>query len=272
MIDGRVNDKPMWQYSYALACAHIFVFSFIAHQYLKQKLYILPNEVFWIETVLGAVLICLMILSMVRKKVSTMWWEVMLIVISFAGVWIFSIALFPIWAAVLVASIITLGAFFWQNTYISNIFYFIGSLGIGLLAVWNFSQLIMMVIAMGVLLYDYYRSREMGMATLYFEARKSGIVPGVLIPVSMIGWIKSRKIVWGPGEGQIVGLLPFVALSGMCFHLLTSFSIWHFLFFGIFVILLGLYKGMDDRFNLRAWVFLGSAILMFTVFYFIDLL
>jgi len=262
----------MWHISYAIACAHIFVFSFIAHQFLKQKLYIFPIEIFWIETVLGAVLICLMILSMMRKRVTTMWWEVMLLIIAFAGVWIFGIALLPIPIAVLFASIITLGAFFWRSTYALDLFYFIGSLGIGLLAVWNFSAAIMMVMAMGVLLYDYYRYKEPGMAVLYFEARKSGLVPGVLIPVGIGGWFQKTKNVWKPGEGQVAGSLPFVALSGLCFHALIRFSVWYFLFFCIFVIVLGLWKGMDERFRFRSWIFLGSSIIIFAGIYMIDLL
>ncbi|MDF1496639.1 MAG: hypothetical protein P1P90_01090 [Patescibacteria group bacterium] len=272
MTKALEGDKPMWQFSYAFACANVFLVTLLAHRFLTINLYILPTEVFWIETVLGVVLICLMILSMVRKKVSTMWWEVMLIVIAFAGVWIFAISLLPMWKAVLFASVLTVVAFFWQNAYASNLFYLIGSIGIGLLATWNFSELVMVVLASGVLLYDYYRSKEMGMATLYFEARKSGLVPGILLPINIIGWIKSKNQVWRPGEGQVVGILPFIALVGLCFHVLVGFSVWHFLFFCIFVIVFGLWFGIDAKYRLRSWVFLGSSILIFSIFYIVDLL
>jgi hypothetical protein len=272
MVDNKVSDKPKWHVSYAIGFGLVFLFTVIAHQFLKVRYYILPPEVFWIETVLAATLVMLMIISMVRRKVSTMWWEVMLLVISFAGVWVFSIAMMPIWAAVLFASIITLFAFFWQNTLTSNLFYIFGSLGIGLLATWHFSTPVMIILAAAVLLYEVYRSQEMGMATLYFEARKSGLVPSILLPVSIKGWFRSRKDVWKPGEGMIVGVLPFMALAGLCFHALIRFSYIYFVIFCFFVIVVGFRYGMDQNYKLRQWVFLSSAIIIFTAIYFIDLL
>ncbi|MBD3281357.1 hypothetical protein GF391_01280 [Candidatus Uhrbacteria bacterium] len=272
MSESDLEQKPMWQISYTIACALVFLLALASHQILKLKLYVLPTEVFWIETGLGAVLVMLMIVSMIKKKSSTMWWEVMLLVIALAGVWVLAISLMPIWAGVMVASFVTLVAFFWKNTLSSNLFYIFGALGIGLLAAWHFSSLVMIILALGVLLYDASRSKEMGMATLYFEARKSGLVPSILIPIDIGGWFKNRKDVWRPGKGQVVGILPFMALAGLCFHTLLRFSAVHFLILGIFVIVVGLSWGIDQKFKLKPWVFLISMIAAFTAIYIINLL
>ncbi len=270
MDESLKKNKPLWQVSYAIIHAHVFFVVFGAHILLQKKSYILPELIFWIETILVAILIVLMIVSMFRKKASTIWWEVMLMVIAFSGVWIFVLAVFPPWFAILSASLLTVLAFAWYATYSINLFYIIGCVGIGLLSVWHFLPSSIIFLALGVLLYDHYRSQEMKMAVLYHDARKSGLVPGFLLPVDYSGWIQSRLNTWNPGRGKVVSILPLMVTAGISFHILVGYGELVFLFFCIFVMLFGLAYGLSRDYVLRSNMFLGTAIVTFIIIFLVD--
>jgi hypothetical protein len=270
MNESVRRDKPLWHISYAIIYAHVFVLAFAVHLLLKEKAYILPSAVFWIEAILAGVLLGLMIVSMFRKKASTIWWEVMLTIIAFAGVWIVLIAVFPFWLAVLCAAFLTVTAFSWFASYTINLLYAVGCTGIGLLAVWHLPASAMVFLSLGVLLYDYYRASEMKMALLYHDARKSGLVPGFLLPVDYKGWIDSRIQTWNPGKGKVVSLLPLITASGIGFHVLWAYGELAFLFFCIFVMLFGLAYGLTKDFTLRSNMFLGTAVFVFIILIFVD--
>ncbi len=263
-------DKPLWHVSYAVIYAHIFVSVYGAHVFLKQKAYILPELIFWIETILAAILLMLMIVSMFRKKASTLWWEVMLMIIAFAGVWIYFLSFLPISAAILLSSIVTVSAFVWRAVYSMNLFYVFGCAGIGLLVVWHFLPSSIIFLALGVLVYDYYRSREMKMAILYHDARRSGLIPGFLLPVDIAGWMNSRIEVWNPGLGKIVSILPLMAAAAISFQLLIGYGETVFLFFCIFVMLFGFAYGLAKDYGLRGNIFLGTAISVYVIIFLVD--
>ncbi len=264
------NIKPKWHISYGIIYIHMFVLVFIAHIFLKQKMYIFPELVFWIETVLVTMLLMLMIISMFRKTASTVWWEVMLILIAFAGVWIYFLSFLPLSLAIILASILTILAFVWQMTYSMNLFYVVGCSGIGLLTIWYFTPSIIIFLTLGVLLYDYFRMREIKMATLYYDARRLGLIPGFLLPVDFLGWINSRARVWNPGLGKIASILPFMMSASISFQLLLNYSEMTFLFFCILVMLFGLAYGLTKNYELRSNVFLGTAILVFIIISLVD--
>lgn len=270
MNKPETDDKPLWHISYAIIYAHIFVLVYGAHFLLRQSFYAFPELIFWIETILAGVLLLLMLISMFRKKASTTWWEVMLMVIAFAGVWIFFLAVFPLSTAILSASFFTFLAFAWFATYSINLFYIFGCLGIGLLSVWHFSPGTIIFLALGVLLYDHYRSKEMKMALLYHDARKTGLIPGFLLPVDYRGWINSRLQTWNPGKGVVVSILPLMVTAGVSFHVLLGFGELTFLFFCIFVMLFGLAYGLSRDYVLRSNMFLGTEIAIFIIIFLVD--
>jgi len=242
-----------------------------ANLVLRPTFYILNPLVFWLETVLAAVLVLLMIVSMIRKKNSAVWWEVMLAVLALAGVWIFCLAVFPLWAAVVIASVVTVLGYLWLITFAVNVFYVAGSLGIGLMAAWHFPLYVMLAVSLGVLLYEHLREKQAGLALLYFEARRSSFVPGFLLPVDIRGWFRGRLKTWQAGEGQIVSILPIMALAGLSFRLLMEFDVLYFWFFSIFVMLVGLVFGLDVKKHLRTKLFLAMAILGALIIFLLNL-
>lgn len=270
MSGKKKADKPLWHVSYTISLLLLWIFTWLAHLELKTFYYKLPNEVFWIETILATLLLILMIVSIWRKNMTTIWWEAILFLVSFAGVWILALALLPFWLAIIFAALATLIVYFWQNTMVGNLFFFAGALGIGLLGTWHFSSTVILAVGAGVLLYDIYRSREIAMATLFYEARKTGLAPSVVIPVKFSYWFKDRSKVWLPGKGRIVGFLPLAVLAALGFHVLLGFGYAHFIILVIFVMVAGLLLGLDEKYNLREWVYLGSALLAFALMKVID--
>lgn len=273
LLMGNVlmEQKPFWNGSYALAVLHVFILSIIIFYKVGRVDFAIPEYFFWIALGLGTGLIILMMYSMVKKKVSTIWWEAMLMIVSYAGVWIVLVLLFPIWLVILIGALTTLIFFFWKNTYINNLFYLIGALGIGILSVRLFSAPVLLLLSAGVLLHERYRAKEFGMASLFYEAKMADLVPGILIPIQLKGWLGPIRKTWQPGKGLITGLLPFMAFAGLSFHLLVLASEAVFFLYCLFVILVGVYWADRDRHKIKSEIFLVVAVLAFLGIYLLFL-
>ncbi len=271
MKESRAENRPFWNVSYAFAVLLVFILSAGVFRMVGREDYALPKEFYWIAVGLGAGLIVLMIYSMVKKKISTIWWEAMLMLVSYAGIWILLVSIFPNWLAILMGASITLAFFVIKNTFVNNLFYLIGALGVGLLSVRLFSAPVVLILSLGVILHERYRAREFGMASLFYEAKLAGLVPGVLIPAELGGWLKQTAKIWQPGKGLVTGLLPFMVFSGLSFHLLILANQAVFFLFCLFVILVGVYWADKNKHKIKSEIFLFVSLLVFLAVYLLNL-
>jgi hypothetical protein len=245
--------------------AFIFVLVALSHARLRSNGFAMPDVVGWIEVGMVSCLVVLMVVSMVRKKATYMWWEAVIWILGLCGVWILALATLPVWIAVILAALLSAAAFFVPATVLQNAVALIGATGVGLLIAWQFPYAVMLICAAGVSVYEAVRDGNMGLATLFSEARKTGIVPGILLPATASGWLAGTFKTWAPGAGQIVGLLPFMAISAMAFHVAGRGAI----FLGADAVLtvatVSLW-GQDKRGVLRPWVFQAAATAVYAAY------
>ena len=251
---SKSADRPVWHLSYVAATAFLLIITAASGIVLQRTGYALPDTVYWIEVGMGLILVCLMVYAIIRKQTTYSWWETMLWLMSMGGIWVLALSVLPVWAAVLVAAGLTVIPYLWPLTIWHDAALLIGSVGVGLLAALHFPYAVMLVSALGVALYEYMRQQDMGLATLFSEADRAGVVPGLLLPSRFGGWFKSVVAVWRPGEGQLIGVLPSMVISAMAFHVAGRSAI----FLGAYtacILIAGVIWGLDKRHVLRAWVF-----------------
>jgi len=258
-------DRPAWHLSYAAALVFLFAVVGAAGLLLRPRGYALPVIVYWIEVGMAFVLVCLMAYAMLRKRATFSWWETMLWLMSMVGIWVLALSALPPWAAVLLAAAVTLGSYFWPLTVWHNAGLLIGSAGIGLLVALKFPFMVMLISALGATLYEALRPRDTGLATMFSEADRAGVVPGLLLPAGAGGWFKSVFKVWRPGEGQIIGVLPAMVMAAMAFQIAGKSAIF-LVAYAVCVTMAGAVWGLDERHALRAWVYPAAAAAVYAVY------
>ncbi len=258
------QDLPAWNWSYLicyLITGIIVCFSFLR---LRATSYELPASVYWVEIVALCILIAIMVFSMLRKSISYMWWETVLWLLSICGIWILSLSILPLPWALTLSAVLTLIQYFLPRVFISNISVLYGAAGIGLLIATKFPFLALLVCAIGVVAYEYLRADNMSLATLFSEAMKVGITPGLLLPARLKNWFAKNSMVWNPGVGKIAGLLPFIISSALLFQLAVQ------PFFVVLAMLLPCFVawawGMDTKRELRSWAFLATIVFSYILF------
>ncbi|MFZ6014894.1 MAG: hypothetical protein ACOYUZ_00875 [Patescibacteria group bacterium] len=267
------NDKPKWNFAYAMICAAIFVAVFFVYLVFKRNVYQLPALIVWMEVGLGIVLLFLMLISMVKKKISLLWWEAMMLVLVLAGVWIFAIAVFPLWIGISTAAILILLAFFWPLTIFNNLMAIAGVLGISMVIAWQFPYIVTLFCVLGVLLYDYYRSNEAGLASLYYDAWKANIIPGFLLPGEFGGWLVRVEKVWKPGVGHISSFLPFIAMAVMALHIMVWGGFWWYAVYAGLILTVGVkFSSISAKKLFEPWLFLAPGLAVYLVFGMINYL
>jgi len=247
-------DRPVWHLSYVASTAFLLIITAASGFVLQRKGYALPDTVYWIEVGMGLILVCLMVYAIIRKQGTYSWWETMMWLISMGGMWVLALSVLPVWAAVLAAAGVTVVSYYWPLTIWHDVALLIGSAGVGLLAALHFPYVVMLVSALGVALYEYMRHQDMGLATMFSEADRAGVVPGLLLPSRFGGWFKSVVAVWRPGEGQLIGVLPFMVMSAMAFHVAGRSAIF-LVAYAACILIAGSVWGLDKRHILRTWVF-----------------
>lgn len=260
-----LSEKPRWAWSYAACLVLVYVLVAVSHARLRSLGFVMPEAVVWIEVGMVSCLVILMVISMLRKKATYMWWEAVIWILGLCGIWILALATLPVWIAIIVAAMLSFISFFVSITILHDIVSLIGATGVGLLAAWQFPYSVMLICTSGVAIYEVVRDRDMGLATLFSEARKTGIVPGVLLPGFLSGWYADSFRTWSPGAGQIVGLLPFMAISAMAFHVAGRGAI----FLGAVALLtvsIVSFWGQDKRGVLRPWVIPAAAVGVYAVY------
>ncbi|MFA6447045.1 MAG: hypothetical protein WCW31_02180 [Patescibacteria group bacterium] len=258
------KDLPAWNWSYLVCYLLTGAISIACFFLLGKRGFILPDSVYWVEAAALGLLIVTMIFSMVRKSISYMWWETVLWLLSICGIWILSLSILPLPWALALSGVLTLIQYFLPRVFISNISVLYGAAGIGLLIATKFPFLALLVCAIGVVAYEYLRADNMSLATLFSEAMKVGITPGLLLPAQLKNWFAKNTIVWNPGVGKIAGLLPFIISSALLFQLAVQ------PFFVVLAMILPCFVawvwGMDTKRELRSWAFLATIVFSYILF------
>ena len=255
---------PKWAISYFISISFLFLMGLVAFKLLDGLRVNLPNFVVWLEIGILGLVVLLMIIAMVRKNFSILWWEVVLLIMALVGVWIFCLSVFPIWAGIIIAVALTLLPYIWQRTFLNAITLLVGCAGIGLLVSFQFPYIVVLVCSFAVAIYDFLRKKDFKMAGLFAEAWQIGLAPGVLIPASALDWFKPINKTWEAGTGQIVGLLPFIFMAAMSIFFLA----WGYIYFiAVWLILaiIAVFVGQDDKGYLRSWVFSMTNAILFAI-------
>lgn len=262
--DQNKQVLPAWNWSY-LAC-YLITGTIVATSFflLGKRGFALPDSVYWVEAAALAIMIILMIFGMLRKNISYMWWETILWLLSICGIWILSLSILPLAYALILSAVLTLIQYFLPRVFISNLSLLYGAAGLGLLIATKFPFVALLVCTLGVVVYEYMRADNMSLATLFSEAMKVGITPGLLLPARLKNWFTKNSEVWKPGAGKIAGILPFIIASALLFQLAVQST-----FVLLAMILLGATAwrwGMDKKCELRSWAFLATIVFSYILF------
>ena len=259
------KDAVSWKWSYAICFALVYGMVFLANFLLQRMNYELPKIVYWLEIWMLIVLLLLILINIFKQRTTYIWWETALVLLTFAGVWIFSLSILPFGWGVLLAGCLIIVPYFWQITLLNNLTVLAGSLGLGLIVAKQFPFSVLMLCTIGIIFYEFYRFSISEVAILVAEAYKAGIMPGVLVPAHIIGWFKTVSNVWKAGEGQIASVLPCVLLAATSFHILHyNFLLFFLSALGVFAC--GLLLGHDKTWHLRTWVFAAATAANYLVY------
>lgn len=256
---GRNNERPLWKWSYLVYLIVQWLIVAFVYFILSGRGFTLPTVVNWLVTGMGMLAIVLMALGILKKNISYIWWEALLIGFAFCGIWILCLAVLPIWAAVIVAGLATVLPYLMPRVFLHNFSFLMGTVGIGLFVAVRFPFSVLFICSVGVVAYEYLRQNKVQMATLLSEAYKVGLPPGILLPASLSGWLKSIDDVWKAGEGMIIGLLPLIVLSAISLRILHYGGLTFFVMV-VLIVVSGAIWGQDTKSRLRSWFFLAIAV------------
>ena len=260
---GR-EGRPFWKEAYLACCLALLGIVCTIYGALVYRQFAMPKDVIWVELGLAVALVILIVVSMLRKKSSYMWWEAMMLLLGMGGIWIASLIALPLWVAILFACFVLISNYIWKMTAWNDFALLFGSAGIGFMVADHFPFAVLFLCVACTAFYEALRNRNMGLATLFSEAWQAGLVPGVLLPASTVGWLKNSLQVWSPGQGMVVSLLPFMAIAAVGFKL-TVYG-WPYVIL-LFVALIGAYflplktKNQDPAF----WVYPAIATVIYGV-------
>lgn len=255
----KKNNKPGWKWSYLVY--FILQTGLVAgvYYFFATRGFLVPPIVYWLVIAMVTLAILLMALGIFKKNISYIWWEALLLLFAFCGIWILCLAILPLWAAVIVAALLTVMPYLWPLTFWHDFSFLMGTLGVGLFVAIQFPFTVLLLVALGITIYEYLRLNQTQLATLYSEAFRAGLPPGLLLPVSPRGWFKPIEATWRAGEGMILGLLPAIVLTAIGLRVLRHGWIW-LLIFGALEILVIVLLGQDKQNRLRSWIFLAIAV------------
>jgi len=235
-----------------------------AYYALARQSFLVPSVFYWLVAILGLLTVVLMIVGMVKQSISYVWWEVLLLIFAFCGIWILCLAVLPFWLAVMVAGLVTLLPYLWPLTLWHDMAFVLGTVGIGLFAAMRFPSNVLLICATGVVLYEVMRASQVQMATLYSEAFDAGLPPGILLPAEWKGWVKPITKTWQAGQGMVAGLLPFIVISAMALRLARLGWVW-FASLSLLMGVVGIFWGRDRRGALRSWIFPAIAVVFYAL-------
>ncbi|MDD5437980.1 MAG: hypothetical protein PHC70_02435 [Patescibacteria group bacterium] len=253
------NGKPGWKWSYLVYFVLQTGLVAVVYYLFAAKGFLVPSVVYWLVIAMVTLAIILMALGIFKKNISYIWWEALLLLFAFCGVWILCLAVLPLWAAVMVAALLTVLPYLWPLTFWHDFSFLMGTLGVGLFAAIQFPFPVLLLVAAGIAIYEYLRLNQTQLATLYSEAFRAGLPPGILLPVSPSGWFRSIERTWQAGEGIILGLLPAIILAAVGLRVLRHGPLWLMLF-GLLECLVIVVFGQDKQNRLRSWIFLAIAV------------
>ena len=253
---------PGWLWSHTANQALLFLTVGLASIALQRPGYFMPVSVTWLAIALLGLVVLLMLYGMMRKNVSYVWWEAVLLLMAYGGIWVLFLAIFPSWLAVMVAAALTILPFFLPLTLVSNLTMIVGTAGVGLLVAMYFPVQVLLVCAAGVAAYEHFRAKGADMATLLSEAWHAGVVPGLLVPTSPRGWLKGIGETWQPGQGVVAGFLPFMCAAGMGYVAVHKGYIL-FLGFSLATVMMSALMGRGPHGVLRWWAFPTAAAISF---------
>jgi len=227
---------------------------------LKAKAYAVPSSVTWLGSALLGLVVLLMLYGMVRKSLTYVWWEAVLLLMVYGGIWLSCLAVLPVWAAVIAAAFLTALPMFVPLTLACNSSMVVGAAGVGLLAAINLPMPVMLICAAGVAAYEFYRAQGPDLATLLSEAWHAGVVPGLLVPAEPKGWLRDIGAVWQPGQGVVAGFLPFVSAAAAGYAAASR----GWLTYAVFIVAVvagTFWFGRGAHGKMRWWIFPASSAL-----------
>lgn len=213
---------------------------------------------------LVGLVVILMVYGMVKKTITFVWWEGLLLLFAFCGIWLFWLSILPLWAAVLTACLVTMLPYFWPRTIWHNLSFLVGCMGVGLFVALKFPFVVLVLVSVGIVIYEYLRQGQHLTASLVSEAYKAGLPPGLLLPSAPAKWFGKIEDVWQAGKGTVVGLLPFIVFSAISLRVIRHGWLW-FAAFAILVIVTGLIWGRGKDNGLKSWFFLAVGVAFYAL-------
>jgi len=253
------TDRPGWKWSYLMVLVSQLAMVSLVYWSLSSRYFFVPSLVYWLMAALAMLTIVLMALGMMKKNISYIWWEALLLIFAFCGIWILSLAVLPFWAGIILAGLVTLLPYIWPLTLWQDLAFLLGTVGIGLFVAMQFPYSVLLICALGVVIYEYLRSNQAPMATLLAEAFYVGLPPGILLPARFSGWLKPVDQTWQAGHGLVVGFLPLIVISAISLRLAHRGWFW-LLALAVLLALGGGLWGQTGKHQLRGWIFLTIAV------------
>lgn len=248
------NPGPKWHWSYLILIASLLFLVYWIYFWLSIKLFVVPDIANLLLICMLALTVFLMSLGLIKRNISYVWWEALLLAFGFCGIWILALTVWPGVYGILAASVLTLITFFWPLVLWHNFVFLLGTLGLGLFVSMRFPFEVLLLCALGVAVYELQRQNKFEMAALYADAWSVGLPPGFLIPAELKNWLADNQKTWQAGKGMVVGFLPLIIISAIAFRMLHND---HIYFFALFLVLLGVgfAWGRDEKYHLRTWLF-----------------
>lgn len=122
------------------------------------------------------------VVSIVRRISSRFFWEVLLTITLFLGVWYLFLLVLPLGWALLIAAVLTLAHFLLRNVFLHNAFYLLGAAGVAIdFAGWLSPEFLLIGLVLFVVYDMLYGPPGGAIEALATQLMKQGIVPGVVI-------------------------------------------------------------------------------------------
>lgn len=156
---------------------------------------VLPEQQGYVHAAAYAVLAIFgagLVVATLRRIGSRLWWEGILTLTVFLGIWFALLLVLPLWLAVILASLLTLTHLFLRVVVLHDLFYLIGSVGVAVnLAAWLPSE-VLVVGLVGFTLYDMVAGLPGGpVVSLATTLARWGVVPGFILPARPSGFVAS---------------------------------------------------------------------------------
>jgi hypothetical protein len=255
----RKSDRPGWKWSYLVYFILQTLLVAVVYYLFAAKGFLVPSIVYWLVVSMATLAVILMVVGTFKKNISYIWWEALLLLFAFCGIWILCLAILPLWAAITVAALLTVLPYLWPLTFWHDLSFMMGTLGIGLFIAIRFPFNVLLLASLGLVIYEYLRAKQIQLATLYSEAFRAGLPPGLLVPSSPWGWFKPIEKTWQAGQGMILGLLPAIVLAAIGLRVLRHGWVWLAILAALEILCIVVF-GQDKQNRLRSWIFLAIAV------------